>query len=102
MKPISECRTLQELFEDPSRWTQCKFAVDKTGESVSVYDDTAACFCLVGGIRRVYGSDGLAQSICRRVAGHVRATTGPELMDWNDHEDRTAKDIQDLCRELNI
>lgn len=46
--------TLLELFSDPKRWTQGALARDANGMKRAIWEPEATCFCLVGGIKRVY------------------------------------------------
>lgn len=47
--------TIAELFADRSRWTQGEYARNGQGLAVPSQSADAVCFCLIGGITKVYG-----------------------------------------------
>lgn len=47
--------SLQELFADRSRWTTGSYARDKNKIVCPIDSEHACCWCLVGGIRLIYG-----------------------------------------------
>ena len=53
-KPIGECQTVRDLLEDPKRWCKGSFARDAQGEGVSIYNNMACSWCLVGALEKIY------------------------------------------------
>jgi len=97
IKPIAECKTLQELFADPKRWTQGAMAKDEQGKTTYICTNAAVCFCLAGGLSKVY-PDGDARIVSVK---KIRVEIG-DMVDWNDDPKRSARDVQDLVAKLNI
>ena len=58
---VTKLREVYSLIEDPERWTQHAFARDIHREVVPPLREDAACWCLTGACRRVFG-DGLDES----------------------------------------
>lgn len=90
IKPIDQCKTLQELFADPARWTQRAYARKADGGPVGLCNPDATCFCLIGGLRRL----GMAENELKNELGDV--------FRWNDAPGRTIQEVQDLVKKLNI
>lgn len=103
--------TLQELFSDPTHWTQGYYAMTKPAhiaDAVSElycepFSPLATCWCLDGGIQRCYGTphdpwtphayavkDQLAHALQRSTPG------------WNDDVARTAADVLDLVTREHV
>lgn len=97
IKPISECTTLQELFADPTRWTQDRYAKTADGHLSSINSRWSVCFCLAGGIHRVYKDYTKRSDVFDQVFREVGSTA-----EWNDAPERTVEDVQKLCKALNI
>lgn len=97
VKPISECRTLQELFVVPSRWTQHTSARDARGNRTSLNNPHASCFCLYGGLTLLYGIGEKAKAVEYLIEAEHRDFVG-----YNDAHDTTHSDILKLVTDLNI
>lgn len=54
-KPISKCRTVYDLLENPDRWTKHILARDKAGIPTNILDKNAVSWCLSGAMDKVYG-----------------------------------------------
>ena len=54
---VTRLREVYSLIEDPERWTQHAFARDIHREVVPPLREDAACWCLTGACRRVFGDD---------------------------------------------
>lgn len=48
-------KTVYELLEDESRWTQKAVAKDEEGRMVASFDEGAVSWCLWGATKKVYG-----------------------------------------------
>jgi hypothetical protein len=46
----------QNLIRDPEHWTKGSFARNVLGDSVSVFDDRARCFCSFGALDKAMGT----------------------------------------------
>ena len=66
---VKALREVYSLIEDPECWTQHAFARDIHNEVVPPLREDAACWCLTGACRRVFG-DELDES---RVLGSILA-----------------------------
>jgi hypothetical protein len=100
---LEDAIALQELFSDDKTWIQ---------EDLVAYrqDRGRECYCLLGGIDRVTGmlddpteweesykrSKALERVIESVIAGEYPEWT-THIPDWNDAEERTVQDVQDVC-----
>ncbi len=64
--PVELLKKLRKLLEKPERWTKGEYAKDTDGYRVGSCEKEAACFCLLGGIRRVV--DGTEEEIEMKAA----------------------------------
>lgn len=46
------------LLQQPDGWTRGSFAANKAGTPTTIQDPTATCFCSLGAVGRVAGTDG--------------------------------------------
>jgi len=91
MKPIEECTTLQELYENPSHWTKGS-------------GDNKTCFCLMYGCDKIY-KDRLSvwMKVEKSIKDYIEKLTKQRgIVPWNDAPKRTIEDIRKLVKELNI
>lgn len=93
--PIDQCKTLQELFSVPERWTKYYFARDVNNERVFFESEAASCFCLAGACKRLKLKDEKIVQICHKVPGMNIAA-------FNDNPDTTFEDIQKVIKELDL
>jgi hypothetical protein len=104
IKPVAECKTLQDLFSDPSRWAKGGYAFATEGIrkfKVWPFDKRAECFCLTGGFGRVYGDGTMMEQ--DKVRDKIFAELkGRSMVSWNDDPCRTFADIQALVKKLNV
>lgn len=47
----------RKLIERPENWTQHVFARDENGKAVSMFKDSAKCFCMSGAVGRACNND---------------------------------------------
>jgi len=99
IKPLDQCKTLQDLFADPKRWTAGNFARDFSGKGVSSYDKEAVSFCLIGGLNRIYTDMSARLEALGRIRNEVSDSL-TELFSFNDES--SYEDIRLLVKKLNI
>lgn len=111
-------RTLVELYSTADRWTQETFAKDSHGFSTTSFSDAATCFCLKGGITRVYGGGVIGgprsqkvDEVYKLVAAACderlkkedgKTVSGCPIAKWNDKKGRTQGEVLELVKELNV
>ena len=89
-----DLKALRQLFANKTRWTTENYAKSKTGRSVKAIGKAATCWCLLGGISKVTGSDssksGFGDSRYEELREAVRAAIGTDcdgsLVSLNDGE----------------
>lgn len=93
--------TLQELFSRQDRWTQRTFAKDVKGDCVDPQAASATCFCLSGGLKRVYGTN-MAKYLEVRAKIVDAIPHYGSITSWNDVSCRRFNEIKELVTRLNI
>ncbi len=71
-KPVSECKTVADLLEDPARFTTEACARDAQGVYTYSDDPEAVCWCAMGAIWRIYGTcydEEPIAKLCRAIGG---------------------------------
>lgn len=100
MSEKQKFNTLQELFAVPERWTQGYFARAADGSRIiSATDDRAVCWCLLGGLGKVYG---YGPAYDTALAALHDVLPGTALSRWNDSYGRTHQDILDLVTKARV
>ncbi len=100
MSEKQKFNTLQKLFAVPERWTQGAFARSADGAKVpNITEDSAVCWCLLGGVGKVYGDGPAYASVLRALRDALSDTA---LSRWNDSHGRTHKDILDLVTKARV
>lgn len=108
MKPSELLTVLLKLFEDPSRWTQGYYAYDINRRTVSPFDVSAACFCLIGGCAKVrpLGQPEVSQEAKTYLSRALRARVGFSndrgLVDFNDASGRKVEEVRDLIEDARF
>lgn len=93
---VSRPKTVVELFENhPERWTKGSMAKNSLGESVSISDERAVCWCLYGAFTYIYAFNSSSNDFCKNFPNGLVTT-------WNDDPERTFKEVLNKCKELNI
>lgn len=83
----------QELRDDPTRWTNGKYARNGLGQGTLVFDEAACTWCLEGHIiRRSPNIQG--------VYAFTKAAGRSNLATWNDQPKRTVEEVIDLCDKV--
>lgn len=107
MKPIKECKSLQEVFVSPDRWTKQAFYRDKDGKTLDYSSPTsrvknATSCCILGAIDIVYpdNSDSIISKLSENLK--MKAFVHAGITEWNDHPSRTFEEIQEIVKELDI
>lgn len=100
--------SIHELFSRADRWVKGSLAytvADPEGSlavSCKVTSPKAVCFCLLGGVKRVY-APGDRTPVQRRLRDVIkrlfpdRAYRG-DIIDFNDHSDTDIKDIRKVVK----
>ncbi len=103
MKPPNECKTVLELFSEPNRWTKGAIAINQFNEKVMYDDDSAICFCLVGGINLVYDKTPSKKFDIFRAANLILWKKDKScLTEFNDRLKTTHEDVIEFVKELGI
>ena len=87
-----------KLLEDPKRWTRGVFARDEAGKKVQSTDESAVCFCVMGAISRVYGTD--RSRLWEKVVLSRPYTLS--IPEWNDDPGTTHAEVVGLLKELDV
>lgn len=99
LKPIRQCKTLQELFASKSRWIRGNWAMTNRGVSVYSNNPEACAFCFDGGITKIYGKDSnRLREVYQKVTEELQTAS---VISWNDDK-ATYADVVELCKKLNI
>lgn len=105
---IRMIRRTRELLDSPEKWTQRDSAVNKDGLRVQPMSIDAVRYCLLGALHRIEryhsfsgrtGEDTrrlLVELVDERYSG---TDTYPGLAKWNDAEDRTFEEVQQLLKD---
>lgn len=99
IKPLSQCKTVAEIFADPARWTQGAMARRADRRLCSRFSHEAVCFCLAGAINQIYGMETGRMGVYAKVG---EALVGTGMIPWNDHPERKFEEVQALVKKLNI
>lgn len=101
MKLLHECLTLQDIFEDPSRWSKGG-SRDANGELVN-HCSEAVSYCITTAICRI-PEDSLTviEKIGRVIGLNINPDIPTALWDWNDAPERTIEDVQKLVKEAGV
>ena len=99
---------LQELFNDPTNWTQGVFAKRKSNNhripcrEVPRKNRDKFCFCLLGGIEICY-KPAIRQIIEQKLAAYIQMNTDhPNVPQFNDDPNTTIVDSQNLVKVCNV
>lgn len=96
-KPVSECKTVAELLEDPARWTKGSGARDGSGRPVVCNAKEAVTWCILGGAGKIHGD-----LTCEVRAALQDVTKAFYISDWNDAPERTHAEVLAAVREAGI
>lgn len=81
-------------------WIQFDLAQSEYGEPVHTKSDKACRFCLVGGLSRAAGGDGIVgDPLFSRMYSELYSIIGENLSDWNDGSKRTKEEVLALIDE---
>ncbi len=89
---------VKELLNEPSKWTKGTWARNEKGEPVYESDCHAVCWCLIGAIRKCYGSEE-TEEILKKVRSALKVQS---ISDWQDRPERNFYEIQKLAVDLDI
>lgn len=88
---------MHQLFAKPGKWTQGASAVDRDGHPVEVKNRRAYAFCLYGGVYKCYKDETQRGLVLDKLV-----TALEDVVCWNDKPRRTQKQVQALCKKLDI
>ena len=94
---------VHELLASPSSWTQHCTARDWNGEGTMSQFQDATKWCLMGALIKCYAGAECAHTLalqfaCQKITSRIKQG----IMGWNDHPDRTHKEVLALCEELDV
>lgn len=106
MKPTS----LKELFDCPARWIKKALFGRRGGMGFVSLDSSqeANCFCLVGGVRHVYGfgvghNEKLREAVRKLFPNRMMQTPFYDLVvSFNNHPDTTFADLRKVIEEADV
>jgi hypothetical protein len=87
-----------ELLADPKAWIKENIAMNEKGFIVDARHSDAVCWCLMGGVYKIYGYDGEGHVIRMKIKKVIRV----DPTSWNDVPERTHEEVISLCKELDI
>ena len=98
---------LVELFSDPKRWTQNRYARNKEGIATPIKDENAVCWCIIGGVYKLYdGPDQLRVEMkIRDVIAKKENSPNPNwisVTEWQDHPNRTLQEVLEVLKEAGV
>lgn len=104
MARVRLAASVQELFtRHMTRWTKGAYARGTLGGSVeNCRSAEAVCWCLDGALQHVYGTYTKRYAEMRHRLVHALPLDSGSLTRWNDHPDRTFKDIMRVVRKAGV
>lgn len=88
-------KSLQELFSDPSRWTQGANARDANRVVTNINDPTACSWCLLGGCVKIY-TDSIFDELVDKLRQAIEQYTGQDDSSPTAFNDRPTTRIEDI------
>jgi hypothetical protein len=102
-KPIDQCKTVAELFADPTRWTQNSFARNAAGLPCYLLHTEATCFCFLGGMKRIYGDEYWRREGVPKKLDALKDDVGLcTLTLWNDNPETTAEQVRAMAEKHGL
>lgn len=95
-------KSLRALFRAKSRWCQGSFAKTAAGKAVTPSSKNATSFCLLGGIRKVYGNGEKAREITEKLRTEIDRRYYMPIVGFNDKPRRQFHTIQAIVRALKV
>lgn len=94
-------RQARELLSDESRWTKDTYARDVYGNPTMSTSDDAACFCVMGSLRRICRAESDNEPLVFESAQQLIKTAGLShclscIPDFNDADNRPHSEVLDL------
>lgn len=80
-------REARQLITPPEAWTQGLFCRDKDGTSAKIFSDEAACFCLLGALRRITIGDFKSYYTAKETVEQQGASNASVFNDTHTHEE---------------
>ncbi len=97
--------TVLELLSDPKKWTQDVEARDSQGMPTDVNNNDTTCWCLLGAIAYIYGSehhDSKCSNLQRAIDDTCSDGKSVNIIDFNDAHSRTHKEILAVLEKAQI
>ena len=95
-----EYKTLRELFSNPERWTKHGAARDVTKKHILYPEDPCAvCWCMYGGMRKVYAGTCVLHTISYRLDRIVDHLGFNSYIEFNDAPDTTHEKLMKVLEE---
>lgn len=99
-KPLA--KSLQELFSKKNRWCQNSYAKNKNNKDVESRSTNAVKFCLLGGLKHVYG-DKLYNVMKQKLhASLPLPNKTPSIAYFNDRPRTKLADIRKLVKKAGV
>lgn len=104
---MKKYKTLQELFRSAKRWTKGASARAKDWKACLPVGPIATCFCITGGLKRIYSpcSDEYSQAY-RKLTDTLNALYPDHkyegLAGYNDDPRTTIDDIRRLVKKAGV
>jgi len=96
---------IKDLLNSEDKWTKGALYRDKLGKASNYYPNSegAKC-CLLGAARVCYPEIGKRMSVLEKIYMTLLETCGNTLTipQWNDDENTSFQDVQNLVNELDI
>ena len=97
-----------ELFSSSDKWTVHEYARDLNKKAVQSNDDSAVCWCLVGGLIKCYGDCGegtpfqRAQNKIRQAISRLFPGKSENIASFNDHVATSFEDIKKVIEAAQV
>ncbi len=88
---------IRELFKTKKDWIQKAAAKTKDGFPVLPKNENAVCWCLKGAIEKCY-----PEGKWLEIGEKIRMEIQNSIINWNDNENRTFKQVKALVKKLDI
>lgn len=101
-----------EILSQPDAWTKGRYAETRNGDTCNPRSETAVRWCMLGAIDRAMEEqpDCAYRNAVMKVATYLREALHVQVIadktniisHWNDAPERTAEDVIDVLRKLDL
>ena len=103
MKIINILIDLKKLFQSPTSWTKISFARNISHNQVKPNDESASCWCILGGIERLSPDYPTRYSVCQYLSEIInKETRFTDISAFNDNIDTSHKDVLNIIDQAII